>query len=356
MVDPVAPGVTKRTLVSFPGFMRFLRLLVLLPVWLLVIAADTPTTSPSPSPAGATPATTPTPTPSPSPSPSPIPVNAFLSLDVTAGNATTVINVSGGQFLPNETLTLYWDQPTKVAGSATADSNGSFNTRVKPFAGDPPGVHKLCASVQPNPCANFTLQAASASPSPSPTPSESPSPSASPEETPAFVATPARISTSLSGFDVISRPPFVFLPIFGAGALLLSLAYWAFSAIRRPRRPSLLPSAAVVHRATRPDYSAGFGTPPSGPSQGPAPSAWNEPMRSAPPAAPARPLVMPVTPLTPVPPVTPVTPVTPPPPAVPQEPQVEWGPPVEWGTGKAGWGFEEPPEVDDSAEIPQPGD
>ena len=42
------------------------------------------------------------------PSPSPIPVNAFLSLDVTDGAANAVINVTGGQFLPNESLTLYY--------------------------------------------------------------------------------------------------------------------------------------------------------------------------------------------------------------------------------------------------------
>ena len=60
--------------------------------------------------------------------PTPTPVNAFLSLDVTQGGPTTVINVSGGQFLPNESKTLYWDTPNHVAGSATADRGGSFNT------------------------------------------------------------------------------------------------------------------------------------------------------------------------------------------------------------------------------------
>src|SRR5207237_1466148 len=47
LVDPLAPGVTNQRLVSLPAFMRFLRLLVFLPVWLLVVAAQSDTT-PSP--------------------------------------------------------------------------------------------------------------------------------------------------------------------------------------------------------------------------------------------------------------------------------------------------------------------
>src|SRR5207253_3174497 len=159
VVDPVAAGVTNQALVSFPGFMRLPWILVLVPIWFLLTAetspspaATTPTASPSPS-ASPSPAPSPSPSPSPSPIPSPIPTNAFLSLDVTAGDLNTVINVTGGQFLPNEETTLYWDQPNKVAGAAKADGGGSFNTRVKAFSGDAPGTHKLCASVPPSPCA-----------------------------------------------------------------------------------------------------------------------------------------------------------------------------------------------------------
>ena len=265
---------------------------------------------------------------------------------MTAGPPATVIDVTGGQFNPNEQTTLYWDTPSHVAGSATADGGGSFNTRVKPFAGDAPGVHHLCASVQPHPCANFTLQSATPSPSPSQSPTDqSPSPSASPVESPALIASPARVTNNLNGFDVISRPPFVFLPIFGLGALLLSLGYWAVSVARRPRRLAPLPSAAVVHRATRPDYAAGFGTPPPSPAAQPQASAWDEPMRTVPPSA--------------APPASAA-----PAPAVPEQPSeqpVEWGAPVEWGTGNTGgWGIPEPPpeppEEDESPEAPTPAD
>jgi hypothetical protein len=265
----------------------------------------------------------------------PTPVNAFLSLDVSSGDANTVINVTGGQFLPNQQVSLYWDQASHVAGSATADGNGSFNTRVKPFAGDAAGIHHLCASVQPNPCANFTLQAAQPSPSPSPSPSDSPSPTPTAASTQSPASSP--VAATLNGFDVISRPPFVFLPIAGAAAIGLALAFWLFTVVRRPRQVAF-PSAAVVHRAMRPDYSAGFGTPPSAAPAPPEPSAWPE-GAAQPQPSPARPLPA----------------ESQPPAEESQISSVEWGPPVEWGTGSSDWGFPEPPR-EDPPEAPEPRD
>ena len=262
--------------------MRFSRVLVTLPLWFLLVGA-----TPSPAPtATATATSTPTPPPpSLTPIPTPTPVNAFITLDVTSGPPNTAITVNGGQFLPNQTMTLYWDQTNKVAGSATADGNGSFSTRVKPFEGDAPGAHKLCASVQPNPCATFTLEAAT-TPSPTPSPSPSPSPEATPlaDATASPSSTP--VATTLNGFDVITKPPFVFLPLIGVLAIAVSIGYWILSIVRRPKTV-VFPSAAVVHRATRPDYTAPFGTPPPTPSASPAPSAWEDvvPKAPAPPAA-----------------------------------------------------------------------
>src|SRR5260370_33936059 len=115
--------------------------------------------------------------PTPTPSPSPIPTNAFLSLDVTAGDPNTQITVNGGAFLPNESMTLIWDPPNnKVAGGAVADASGNFTTHVKPFTGDPPGLHHLCASVPPNPCASFTLQAVAVTAAPPRLPTPPPLP------------------------------------------------------------------------------------------------------------------------------------------------------------------------------------
>jgi hypothetical protein len=342
VVDPVAPGVTNRLLLSFPRFMRLSGGPRFGPAVAILAAAASACFlfAAAPPARAAILRDCPASGPCPSPSPSPIPVHAFLSLDVTSGDATTVINVTGGQFNPNQQVGLYWDDPSKVAGGATTDSAGSFNTRVKPFSADAPGPHKLCASVPPNPCATFTLVAPTPVPA-SPSPSPSASPSASPENTPAFTASPSPVA-ALSGFDVITSPPFVFLPIAGAFAILLSIGYWLFTVARRPRvKP--MPSAAVVHRATRPDYTASFGAAPATPSPTTEPSAWSEHMPSAAPPGSA-----------PVPPPPPPDPETPPSPGAPA---AEWGPPVEWGTGGTDWGFPEPPQVDDDdPDIPKPTD
>src|SRR5204863_1564407 len=137
-------------------------------------------------------------------------------------------------------------------------------------------------------------------------------------------------------------PPFVFLPIFGFGALLLALAYWAFSVIRRPRRLVPMPTAAVVHRATRPDYSAAFGTPPARPADTPLQSAWNEPLRAGgtrPPAVPSGP-----PPFSPAPPpmqAAPVVSAAPGPSATPAEAQTDEAPQHHgaWGLGVPDSGY-----------------
>jgi hypothetical protein len=220
----------------------------------------------------------PTPTPPP---PSPTPVNAFLSLDVTAGDPNTQITVNGSAFLPNESTSLYWDQPSKVAGASNADGNGNFTTKVKPFAGDTPGVHHLCASVQPNPCASFTLQPLAASPTPQESPSPSPdtSPSPSPSDSPiAGTVSPTPVASTLNGLDLMLKPPFVILPIIGGAGLAIALLYWILSITRRPRQKPLK-SVAVAHLASRPDYSAAFGAPPPAAAlPAPEPSAWADVM------------------------------------------------------------------------------
>jgi hypothetical protein len=225
------------------------------------------------------------PTPSPSPPPTPTPTNAFLSLDVTAGDANTQITVNGGAFLANESMALIWDPPdNKVAGGANADGSGNFITHVKPFSGDPPGIHHLCASVPPNPCASFTLQAVAVTPTPEPSPSPSSSPDASPSPTasPTDSASPTRVAATLNGFDLMMKPPFVILPIIAGAGLAIALIYWILSVAMRPRqRP--LKSVAVAHLASRPDYSAAFGAPPPAPAPAAQPpSAWADVAAPAP--------------------------------------------------------------------------
>lgn len=240
--------------------MRVLKVLVVLPLWFLIAAA---TSAPSPSPSAVatetpTPVASPSPQPSPSPVPTPTPTAAYLTLDVSAGGGNTAISVSGNSFLPGEQMSLFWDAPNKVIGSATADGNGNFSgVKVKPFAGDPPGLHKICASVPPVPCAQFEL-AGSPTPTPSapPSPSESPSPdaSASPTEspTPTPVVLPAAADTN--NLDVLFQPPFIFLPFIAALGVIGAIAYWVFGSLAR--RPRALPSASIVHRSVRPEAGA----------------------------------------------------------------------------------------------------
>src|SRR5487761_62298 len=183
----------------------------------------------------------------------PLPTGASLGLQPTAGVSNTAITVTGQLFLKNESITLYWDFTTHVAGSVVSDDTGSFTKDVKPLPGDKPKVHKLCASVQPHPCATFSLQAP-----PTPTPKVSPSPVDTSTPTPTSTGTP-QVSGArpggggISGLDIITRPPFVFLPIIAIIGILGVLAYWLLS-----RRRQLPPASAatVTHLATRPDYMA----------------------------------------------------------------------------------------------------
>jgi hypothetical protein len=189
------------------------------------------------------------------PTPSQIPVNAYLTLDLSVGGANQQISVSGNQFLANEPMTLYWDVPNKVIGSAIAGPDGNFSgVKVKPFAGDPPGLHKICASVPPVPCAQFELQG---TPTPTPSapssPSPSPSASAGATESPTPTATPLAIpaGSDTNNLDVLFQPPFIFLPFIAALGLVGAIAYWVFGTVAR--RPRVLPAASIVHRSVRPE-------------------------------------------------------------------------------------------------------
>ena len=229
LVDPVASRVTELLLVSFRRFMRSPRIPRLAPLAAVLAAIASSVALFIVAPAVRAACGT-------ASSPCPTPVNAFISLDPTAGDSNTLVNVSGGQFLPNEDMTLYWDQADHVAGTAHADANGSFNARVRPIATDAPGVHRLCASVPPNPCANFALQAVTPTPTELPSPSPSPVESPSPSPTPVVVAPLSSHGGGSLGLDIITKPPFVFLPIAGAAAIMLAFAFWLFALLRRPKQ------------------------------------------------------------------------------------------------------------------------
>jgi len=276
----------------------------------------------------------------------PLPTGATIGLQPTAGIPTTAITVTGQLFLKNESITLYWDLSTHIAGSVVADDNGSFTKVVKPRATDKLGVHKLCVNVQPKPCANFTLQATPKPTPASPTPVESPSPS--PSGNPQ--ASGARTGGGgISGLDIITRPPFVFLPIIAFLGLLGVLIYWALSSRRRPMAPG---SASVVHHATRPDYMEPFPSTPRPPVAAPlaAPLPPQAPIpASAPPSVPpAQPDWPAATPPAATPPAA-APPSTVPRPSAwpPEQPPapVEAPPPPVW-----------PAAPDEPPDLPQPSD
>src|SRR5712692_594318 len=122
--------------------MRALKVLAVVPLWFL-LTADSPA-----------------PSPSASAQPTPTPVNAFLTLSVSAGGPNSPVIVSGNSFNPNEALALLWDNdPGKSMGSTTTIAQGNFaKVTVKPWRGAAPGLHHICASVNPFPCAQFALQ------------------------------------------------------------------------------------------------------------------------------------------------------------------------------------------------------
>ena len=274
----------------------------------------------------------------------PLPIGANIGMQPTAGGPTTSITVTGQQFLKNESITLYWDVTSHVATSVVTDDNGAFTKVIKPYAGDKPKVHKLCANVQPHPCASFSLQGR-----PTPTPGITPSPvdtsSPSPGATTPQASGVRTGGGGISGLDIITRPPFVFLPIIAIIGLLGVLAYWLLS-----RRRSMPPGSAatVVHRATRPDYMAPFptaGSAPAAPRNPAQPSAWDAPVQPPTWDAPVQPVppAVPNVPPAAQPPPPAIGPLEPPPPApAPPPPRI-----VEWPA---------PPTPDEPPDLPQPSD
>ena len=279
----------------------------------------------------------------------PLPAGASIGLQPTAGGASTAITVTGQLFLKNETMTLYWDLSTHVAGTVVSDDTGAFTKVIKPFAGDKPKVHKLCANVQPKPCASFTLQGP-----PTPTPGVTPSPidTSSPTPTDTPQASGPRLgggSGGISGLDIITRPPFVFLPIIAIIGILGVLAYWLLSRRRRDVPPAS--AATVVHRATRPDYLAPFptaGDPPVATQTPAQQSAWDAPIQPRPAVQAPPPVQPPAAPYAPTPYVPPPIPQQAPPPAPPPA-----APPrtVEWPAPQ-----NPPAAPDEPPDLPQPSD
>jgi hypothetical protein len=260
---------------------------------------------------------------------SPYPGGASIGLQPSAGTATTAISVTGQLFLKNESITLYWDTTNHVAGTVVTDDNGSFTKVVKMYSGAKTGTHALYANVQPKPHANFALQV-TPTPTPTTSPGESPSPSSTETPQASGPRTGGGGGGGISGLDILTRPPFVFLPIIGILGLLGVLIYWAVSSRRRPMAPS---SASVVHHATRPDYMEPFPSTPRSMPVAPSASSPVAPVQPAqPPPAQSPPPGLQGPPAFERPPVVPTPPAFQPPPAAvpPPAPQPPPQGPVQW--------------------------
>src|SRR5258708_5169411 len=182
------------------------------------------------------PASAPCTPPPPSPVPTPTPTNAFLSLDVTAGDPTTHIT----------------------------------------------------ARAPPPPRRGFPVPRAAAPPPPRAPPPAPPDVGPAPPGRPPDTASPTPAGATLNALDLMMKPPFVILPIIGGAGLAIALIYWILSMVMRPKQKPLK-SVAVTHVASRPDYAAGFGAPPPVPAPPAAPpSAWAGvlPQTPAPPPSP----------------------------------------------------------------------
>jgi hypothetical protein len=236
--------------------MRVLKVLAAVPLWFLLTAEASPT-----------------------PTPAPTPVLAYLTLSVTAGPPSTTISVSGNSFNPNQYIILLWDGvPSQGMATVTTNAQGSFaNVNVKPYPRAAPGAHKICAHVNPFPCAQFQLLP-QPSPSPHASPSATPPQSPSPSVSPSILAIPA--GNSSNGLDVLLRPPFVFLPIIAILAFVLAVGYWLFGRLPRPQKN--LAAASIVHRSARPTsmpINPGA-TPPPVDDAPPAEPPWSGPRES----------------------------------------------------------------------------
>jgi hypothetical protein len=133
--------------------------------------------------------------------------------------------------------------------------------------------------------------------------------------------------------DIISRPPFVFLPIIGLIGALGVLAYWI---VRATRRPQAIPSATVYHRSVRPTLLTSYDQSEPPPPHEPVPGTWpaeqspdqqqvvEYPTDEFPALLPGPPLFEPPPPPPAEPPAAEPPPPPPAPPAPPRGPYETW--------------------------------
>jgi hypothetical protein len=166
----------------------------------------------------------------------------------------------------------------------TTDGAGAFAIQLA-IPNEATGAsHQICVVENyGNVCTGFTLEAL---PSPTSTPTETPSASPSPSPSASLVAPTATPSSGgASPLALLTRPPFVYLPILAAVALLVFLGLYLWRA--RPTPP--IGEVTILHRAPQPrTYESQPASPPPAPSPPPPPPVvYESPTGPAPPPPPS---------------------------------------------------------------------
>jgi hypothetical protein len=192
----------------------------------------------------------------------PPPPQGSIFLNPSSAPPASRVNFSGTGLPVSTLLAVTFDGGHLV--DINTDGNGAFAIQLA-IPNDATGVnHQICVVENyGNLCTGFTLEA---NPGPTPTPSDSPSASPSPSPSTSPVAPVATTSSGGSSpLAVLTRPPFVFLPIIAAIGLLAFLALYLWRG--RPTPP--IGEVTILHRAPEPRV---YGPQPDSPPPAPAPS------------------------------------------------------------------------------------
>jgi hypothetical protein len=197
------------------------------------------------------------------------------------------VTLSGSGLDPNLILAVLFDANHAI--DINTDGAGNFTIQLAVPDAAPAGTHQVCISESNgNVCSAFTVEAAPA-PAPTPSPSASPSPSPSPSDGLVTIATTS--GGSSSPLALLIKPPFVFLPIIAAVALLAFLGLYLWRV--RPAPP--IGEVTILHKAPEP-RAYGQGPPPPSPAPTPpaAPIVYESPSSPASNPPPARPPAAPI--------------------------------------------------------------